>query len=237
MLSRTTKLKLYNTLIVTVLIYGVDSDKRMLDMFERKVLWTIYGPVCVDGEWRTRYNHELHSLYKDDQVTKKIRVQRLRWLGHLARMNENVAKRVFERNPDGRRRRDRPKLRWKDSVLEDYQKLGVALAWRTAAFGPSSLERTNSLGERRLCFVVPPYVCMYVYKLVTLFYHRFSTLIFCHNVLLCSFWSTFSLISYPCRSQYYNIFHHSKELIRHKDITELIPSNDDHVTHVSDSHW
>ena len=98
-------------------------------MFERKVLRTIYGPVCVDGEWRTRYNHELDSLYKDDHVTKKVRVQRLRWLGHLARMNDdNVAKRVFERNRDGRRRKGRPKLRWKDSGLEDYQKLGVGLA-------------------------------------------------------------------------------------------------------------
>ena len=82
-----------------------DSDERTLDIFERKVLRTIYGPVCVDGEWRTRYNHELYSLYKDDQVTKKIRVQRLRWIGHLARMNDvNVAKRVFERNPEGRRK-------------------------------------------------------------------------------------------------------------------------------------
>ena len=57
MLSRTTKFKVYNTLIVPVLMYGAeawtltDSD----DMFERKVLRTIYGPVCVDGEWRTRY--------------------------------------------------------------------------------------------------------------------------------------------------------------------------------------
>ena len=139
MLSRTTKLKLYNTLIVPVLIYCAeawtltDSDERMLDMFERKVLRTIYGPFCVDGEWRTLYNHELYSLYKDDQVTKKIRVQRLRWIGHLARMDdENVAKHVFERNPEGRRRRGRSKLRWKGSVLEDYQKLGVGLAWRTA---------------------------------------------------------------------------------------------------------
>ena len=49
---------------------------------------------------------------------------------HLARMNdENVAKRVFERNPVG----SRPKLRWKDSVLEDYQKLGEGLTWRIAA--------------------------------------------------------------------------------------------------------
>ena len=111
MLSRTTKLKLYNTLIVPVLIYGAeawtltDSDERMLDIFKMKVLRTIYGPVCVDGEWRLRYNHELYSMYKDDQVTKKIRVQRLRLLGHLARMNDdNVAKGVFERNPGGRRR-------------------------------------------------------------------------------------------------------------------------------------
>ena len=87
-------------------------------------------------------------------MTKKVRVQRLRWLGHLAWLNdENVAKRVFERNPEGKRRRGRRKLRWKDSVLEDYQKLGVGIAWRTTDF----LERTNSLGEGALCSVVPPY--------------------------------------------------------------------------------
>ena len=124
MLSQTTKLKLYNTLIVPVLIYGAeactltDSDKRMLDMFETKVLRTIYSPVCVDGEWRTRYNHELYSLYKDDQVTKKIRVQRLRWLGHLARIYDDyVAKRVFERNPEGRRSLDGKTQFWRTTKI------------------------------------------------------------------------------------------------------------------------
>ena len=123
------------------MVYGAaswtptDSDGRMLDMFDIKVLRTIYSPVCVAGEWRTRYNHELYALYKDDQVTKKIRLHRLRWLGHLARKNDdNVAKLVFERSPEGSRRRGRPKLRWKESVLEDYQKLGVGLAWRTAVW-------------------------------------------------------------------------------------------------------
>ena len=37
--------------------------------------------------------------------------------------DDNVTKRVFEKNLEDRRRRGRPKLRWKDSVLEDYQKL------------------------------------------------------------------------------------------------------------------
>ena len=90
----------------------------------------VQSVLMVNGEHATTLSY----THKDDQVTKKIRVQHLRWLGHLARMNdENVAIRVFERNPEGRRRRGRPKLRWKDSVLKDYQKLEVGLAWRSAA--------------------------------------------------------------------------------------------------------
>ena len=41
-------------------------------------------------------------------MTKKIRVQRLRWLGQDD--DENVGKRVFERNPEGKRRSGRPML-------------------------------------------------------------------------------------------------------------------------------
>ena len=65
MLSRTIKVKLYDTLIVPVLIYGVEafsltvSSEGLLDMFERKVLKIKYSPVYVDGEWRTRYDYEL----------------------------------------------------------------------------------------------------------------------------------------------------------------------------------
>ena len=132
------QLKLYNTLLVPVQKYIfaeawtlTDSDEKMLDLLERKVLRMIYGPVCIEGEWRTLYNHELYLLYGEATVTRKIRTQRLRWLGHLSRMSEDsVAKRVFERNAEGRRGRGRPKLRWKDSVLHDYQKLGAGLAWR-----------------------------------------------------------------------------------------------------------
>ena len=119
-----------------------DSDEKMLDLFERKVLRMIYGPVCIEGEWRTRYNHELYLLYGEATVTRKIRTQRLSWLGHLARMSEDsVAKRVFERNPEGRSGRGCPKLRWKDSVVDDYQKLGAGLAWRTAVLDRTTWKR------------------------------------------------------------------------------------------------
>ena len=43
----------------------------------------------------------------------------------------SVIKRVFERIPEGRPGRDRPSLIWKDSVIENYNKLGTNIAWRT----------------------------------------------------------------------------------------------------------
>ena len=81
--------------MVPVLIYGAeawtltDSDEKMIDLIERKVLRMIYGPVSIECEWRTRYNHEVYLLYGEATVTRKIRTQRLRWLGHLARMSED----------------------------------------------------------------------------------------------------------------------------------------------------
>ena len=54
-----------NSLVVLVIIYSVEvstltnNDERILDIFNRKVLGTIYATVCVDGEWRTYYNHDI----------------------------------------------------------------------------------------------------------------------------------------------------------------------------------
>ena len=81
--SKETKLKLYNELILAVLLYGSESwtlrakDEQLLNVFERKVLRLIYGPVCREGEWRSRYNHELYALSRQQKVTDKIKVKRL----------------------------------------------------------------------------------------------------------------------------------------------------------------
>ena len=72
--SRQTKLTLYKTLILLVLLC------------ERK----IYGPICVDGEYRRRMNHELYQLFSDIDIVRRIELQRLRWLGHVVRMEEDA---------------------------------------------------------------------------------------------------------------------------------------------------
>ena len=41
-----------------------------------------------NGEWRRLHNEELHSLYRSPNVVRVIKSRRLRWAGHVARMEE-----------------------------------------------------------------------------------------------------------------------------------------------------
>ena len=41
------------------------------------------------GEWRRLHNEELHSLYSSPNIIMVIRPRRLRWAGHVARMEES----------------------------------------------------------------------------------------------------------------------------------------------------
>ena len=107
------------------------TDEKCLLVFERKILRTIYGPVCENGEWRIRYNHELQHLYQHADIVKKLRARRLRLAGHIIRMEPNMPpKKVFSSNPVGDRRPGRPKTRWADLVAEDVKKIRI-LNWRT----------------------------------------------------------------------------------------------------------
>ncbi|XP_062141894.1 uncharacterized protein LOC133849872 [Drosophila sulfurigaster albostrigata] len=92
------------------------TDAAALGVFERKILRKIFGPVRIGDDFRIRMNHELYELYDDVDVVRRITIQRLRWLGHVVRMDEeSPAQKVFEARVDyGRRRRGRPNLRWKD---------------------------------------------------------------------------------------------------------------------------
>ncbi|XP_054085666.1 LINE-1 retrotransposable element ORF2 protein isoform X1 [Zeugodacus cucurbitae] len=140
-LSRRTKIKLYKSLIIPVLLYGAEawtmstSDETTLGVFERKILRKIYGPQNIgNGEYRRRWNDELYELYDDIDIVQRIKRQRLRWLGHVVRMDENTpALKVFDAVPaGGSRGRGRPPLRWRDQVESDLVTLGIS-NWRRTA--------------------------------------------------------------------------------------------------------
>jgi hypothetical protein len=52
------------------------------------VLRRIFGPKRdeVTGEWRKLHNEELHDLYSSPSIIRIVKVRRMRWAGHVARM-------------------------------------------------------------------------------------------------------------------------------------------------------
>jgi hypothetical protein len=94
------------------------------------VLRCIFGAKKENGTWRKRYNHGLYEIFNDSNIVNYVKVKRLARAGHLVRMNDNRAlKKTFNTKPDGARSVGRPKLRWKDGVVQDMRILGVK-KWR-----------------------------------------------------------------------------------------------------------
>jgi len=139
-LSKNSKLTLYKTLVIPVLMYGAETwtmtkkDENQLGVFERKILRMIVGPKYVNGIWRRKYNAELYEEYGERDIVEKIKIQRLRWLGHVARMDDScTTKKVFDAKPQGPRSRGKPRLRWKDSVESDVKRMKLNRPWREVA--------------------------------------------------------------------------------------------------------
>ena len=87
--------------------------------------------VFEDGEWKSRTNREIEELSKGEDIVKWIKGQRISWLGHLERMEEDrMPKKIFTQQLEGtRRRRRRSRKRWREEVERDLQVLGVR-RWR-----------------------------------------------------------------------------------------------------------
>jgi hypothetical protein len=66
-------------------------------------------------------------------LVTSIRITRLRWAGHIVRIQDKLScKKITLDKPEGRRRVGRPNLRWMDGVTKDAERLGVR-NWRTKA--------------------------------------------------------------------------------------------------------
>ena len=57
-----------------------------------------------NGEWRRLHSEELRSLYRSPNIVRVIKSRRLRWAGHVARMEEGrSAFKILTGKPRGMR--------------------------------------------------------------------------------------------------------------------------------------
>ncbi|XP_039299202.1 uncharacterized protein LOC120355027 [Nilaparvata lugens] len=136
LITRKVKIQVYITVIRPVVLYGAETwvptqkDEALLNVWERKILRKIYGPIFSNGEWRIRTNQELRELFGNPDIVSEIKVRRLSWLGHLERMSDSrSAKKVHRMNPGGRRLKGRPRMRWIDDIENDLKEMGIR-GWR-----------------------------------------------------------------------------------------------------------
>jgi hypothetical protein len=102
------------------------KEEQALLIFERKIFRRIYSPKYENGEWKSRKNRELEEMNEGENIVKWIKRQRISWLGHLKRMEEDrMPKNMFTQELEGTRRRGRHRKRWKEEVERDLQVLGV----------------------------------------------------------------------------------------------------------------
>ena len=116
-------------------MYGCETwsltlrEERRQRVFENRVLRRVFGPKRdeVTGEWRKLHNEELNDMYSLPNIVRVVKSRRMRWAGHVARMEEDkVVHRVLVGKPEGTLslRLGRPRSRWEDNIKMDLEDVG-----------------------------------------------------------------------------------------------------------------
>jgi hypothetical protein len=114
-------------IILPVVLYGCEiwsltlREERRLRVFENRVLRRIFGPKRdkVTRDWRKLHNEEFNVLYCSPNTDRVIKLRRMRWAGHVARMWDRRG--VYWVLWGNLRR---PRHRWEDNIKMDLWKVG-----------------------------------------------------------------------------------------------------------------
>jgi Reverse transcriptase (RNA-dependent DNA polymerase)/Endonuclease-reverse transcriptase len=132
-ISRNTKLKVYKAIFCPILTYGSESwiltqnIKSRLQATEMKYLRRVKGITRRDRVRNEAVREELNV----EPIMTKIKIQQLKWFGHLTRMHKNrPVKKVWQARPMKRRARGRPRKTWENTIIETLQDRNIT--WREA---------------------------------------------------------------------------------------------------------
>ena len=96
-------------------------------VFENRIRRRIFGLKRDDnGEWRKLHNEELYSLYHSPNIVKVMNSRGLRWVGHVARIDEGrSAFKILTGKPTGKRPLWRHRRRWEGSIRIGHKEIGI----------------------------------------------------------------------------------------------------------------
>ena len=78
------------------------------------------------GERRRLHDEELHSLYRSPNIVRVIKSRRLRWAGHVARIEQGRSTfKILTGKSTGKRSLGRTRCRWEDNIRMDLKQIGI----------------------------------------------------------------------------------------------------------------
>jgi hypothetical protein len=141
--------RIYKTIILPVVLYGCETwfltvrEEHKLRMFENRVLRRIFGPKRdgVSGGWRKLHNEELHNLYSSPLIIRIIKSERMRWVGHVARMGpQKNMHTLLVGKLEGKRQLEKPRRKWADNIKMNFVEAGwVSVNWIVVAQNKNKL--------------------------------------------------------------------------------------------------
>lgn len=127
-ISETTKIKIFNSCIKSILLYGAETWKqdenttKKLQTFVNKSLrkiLKIYWPNKIT-------NTELWERTKQTNVSTTVKEKKWKWIGHTLRKDQSsIARQALEYQPEGKRKRGRPDNSWKRTTTREHEKIGL----------------------------------------------------------------------------------------------------------------
>ena len=121
-----TKLKLYQSCVLSTLLYGSEcwrttqSDLDKLSTFHTKNLrriLKIFWPNTIS-------NQELLTQCNQESMDTIMMRRRWRWIGHVMRREQgSITRTALHWTPEGKRKRGRPKTTWRRTVENEMKSL------------------------------------------------------------------------------------------------------------------
>ena len=123
-ISFTTKYRLYQSLVVSILLYGcetwtllADSEKR-IQAFETKCLRKLLGISYHEHKTNDYVRKKIRDLMgPQEPLLATVRRRKLAWFGHLTRHN-TLSKTILQGTVEGGRRRGRQRKSWVENIKE-----------------------------------------------------------------------------------------------------------------------
>ena len=126
--SEKTKLRIYNSNVKSILMYGSECWRENVQNFKKLDAFhnTCLRRICRIYWPETISNKNLHKRAKSEAMSLQIKNKRLSWIGHVLRMGNNrIPKQTINWKPIGQRRRGKPKGTWRRTIDSDLQKANL----------------------------------------------------------------------------------------------------------------